>query len=275
MVFITILIILTCGSILLLNYIRPGLPAVLEAVIAVLGSWCSASWPSNVWSLTMRYVTPSHLPHTDVEHWYPSATPPRLSLFSTLSSPAPAHFWLVVVWLCLIGGRQKPRCIYYYIFFCHSIRHPKGLDSVPYRAPCPPPASAITYPLPLPLTLGWLLGVLINWQPPKAKAPSSFQYMRLALAPQTGEPTAALPDLMAHALHRPMGSGGTMSCWRHCPTHGERGQSRWRVGQQWSILVVLLCVLWVVGSREEFCYVSSTSVKWQIWKSHQQDAFKM
>jgi hypothetical protein len=37
------LIILTRGSILLLNYIRSGSPAILEAVIAVLGSWRSAS----------------------------------------------------------------------------------------------------------------------------------------------------------------------------------------------------------------------------------------
>jgi hypothetical protein len=38
-----ILIILTRGSILLLNYIRSGSPAILEAVIAILGSWHSAS----------------------------------------------------------------------------------------------------------------------------------------------------------------------------------------------------------------------------------------
>ncbi len=72
------------------------------------------------------------------------------------------------------------------------------------------------------------------------------------LVPHTGEPTAALPNLMAHALHEPMGSGGAMSCWLRCPTHGKRGQSRWRVGWQWSILVVLSCGLWVVGSRVEY-----------------------
>ncbi len=83
--------------------------------------------------------------------------------------------------------------------------------------------------------------------------------MGLALAPQTGEPKAMPPNPMARALHGPMGSRGAISCWHRCSTHGERGQSRWRVGRQWSILVVLCCVLWVVGSRAEYCNVSSTS----------------
>jgi hypothetical protein len=38
-----ILVILVGGSILLLKYIRSSLPAILEAIIAVLGSWRSAS----------------------------------------------------------------------------------------------------------------------------------------------------------------------------------------------------------------------------------------
>ncbi len=47
--------------------------------------------------------------------------------------------------------------------------------------------------------------------------------MGLALAPQTREPTMALPNPTTHALSQLMGSGGAMS-WRHrCPTHGERG----------------------------------------------------
>ncbi len=69
----------------------------------------------------------------------------------------------------------------------------------------------------------------------------------LVFAPQTGEQTAALPNPMVQPLHEPIGSGGAMSCWRRCPTHRERGQSRWRVGWQWSILVlcVVCCGLWV------------------------------
>ncbi len=132
-----IFVILECGSILLSKYIRSSSPAILEAVIAVLGSWCSASWPSNMRLLMMQYVAPSHLQHADVAHWHHCATPPCLSLFSTLSSLAPAHFWLVVVWSCLIGGRQKPWCIYYDILFCRSFCCPKRLHGVPYCAPLP------------------------------------------------------------------------------------------------------------------------------------------
>ncbi len=93
--------------------------------------------PSNVQLSRMRYIAPSHLPHADVAHWHPSATSPCLSLFSTLSPPAPAYFWLVVVWLCSIGGRWKPQCIYYNILFCRSICHPKWLGRAPYRTPPP------------------------------------------------------------------------------------------------------------------------------------------
>jgi hypothetical protein len=60
-----------------------------------------------------------------------------------------------------------------------------------------------------------------------------------------------------------------MSCWRRCPIHKERGRSRLRVGRQWSISVVLCCVLWVVGLQAEYCNVRSTSMKWQIQKSCQ------
>ena len=51
----------------------------------------------------------------------------------------------------------------------------------------------------------------------------------LVLAPQTGEPTAALPNPMASALHGPIGSGGAMSWGHRCSTHGGRGRRRPRV----------------------------------------------
>ena len=46
------------------------------------------------------------------------------------------------------------------------------------------------------------------------------------------------PPLLSPPLSSPI---VTMSCWRRCHTHGERGQSRWRVGR-WC-LILLLCVL--------------------------------
>ncbi len=95
--------------------------------------------------------------------------------------------------------------------------------------------------------------------------------MGLALAPQTGEPSAAPPNLVTHTLHGSIGRGGDMSCWHRCITRGERGQSRWRIGWQWSILVVVCCVLWlwVVGLQVEYCNVTSTLVKWQKQSSTQ------
>ena len=42
-ILIIILLILTCASIMLVTYIRSGLPACLDAIIVVLGSWRSAS----------------------------------------------------------------------------------------------------------------------------------------------------------------------------------------------------------------------------------------
>jgi hypothetical protein len=47
--------------------------------------------------------------------------------------------------------------------------------------------------------------------------------MGLALAPQTGEQTAALPNPTARALRGPIGSSGAMSWGHRCPTHGNRG----------------------------------------------------
>jgi hypothetical protein len=92
-----ILIILMRGSILLLKYMRFGSSAIFEAVVVILGPWHLVSCPSKVQSLAMVYVATSLPPPADVVHWHPSAaTPPRPSLFSILSSSAPACFPLVV-----------------------------------------------------------------------------------------------------------------------------------------------------------------------------------
>ncbi len=136
---------LTRGSILSLNYIRSGSPAILKAIIAVLGSWRSASWPSNVQLLTMQYVAPSHLPHTDVAHWHPSATPPRSFLISTLSSPRlPILGWLLHdhVW----SEAAKSHNVFIIIYF----------SIVPFAAPndwtvsptAPPPPTCLSYNIP-------------------------------------------------------------------------------------------------------------------------------
>ena len=63
----------------------------------------------------------------------------------------------------------------------------------------------------------------------------------LALAPQTREPTAALPNPRARALRKPIGSGGTMSWWCHWPNHGGRGLKPVEGKAAWLLLVVVCC----------------------------------
>ncbi len=55
--------------------------------------------------------------------------------------------------------------------------------------------------------------------------PGAFLYFMIGLflSPQTGEPSAALPNLMARALGGSIRSSSTMSLWHHWPTHGRRG----------------------------------------------------
>ena len=78
--------------------------------------------------------------------------------------------------------------------------------------------------------------------------------MGLALAPQTKEPTMVLPNPIAHALSQLMGSSGAMSCRHRCSTHGERGQSRWRVGP-WRLILVLCIVLCLCAVVCTFSYL--------------------
>ena len=68
-----------------------------------------------------------------------------------------------------------------------------------------------------------------------------------------------------------------MSCWHRCPTHGEREQCHWRVGWQWSILVlcVVCCGLWVVSgilygnvSRKELFVADAPLVINRAGKTH-------
>ena len=63
----------------------------------------------------------------------------------------------------------------------------------------------------------------------------------LALAPQTGEPTAALPNPMARNLHGPIGSSGAMSWGHRCSTHGGRGRGRLRVERRRCFCCCVCC----------------------------------
>ena len=66
--------------------------------------------------------------------------------------------------------------------------------------------------------------------------------MRLALAPQTREPTAAPPNPTARTLRKPIGSGGATSWWcRWWPPHGGRGLKPVESRAAWLMLVVVGC----------------------------------
>jgi hypothetical protein len=75
--------------------------------------------------------------------------------------------------------------------------------------------------------------------------PGAFLYffMCLHLAPQTGEPAIAPPNPTTGALRWTIGSRGAIGWGHQYTTHRERGQSRWRVGWQRLILVVVCCVV--------------------------------
>ncbi len=67
--------------------------------------------------------------------------------------------------------------------------------------------------------------------------------MCLHLVPQTCEPAIAPPNLTTGALRGTIGSRGAIGWGHRYTAHGERGQSQWRVGWQWLILVVVRCVV--------------------------------
>jgi hypothetical protein len=72
---------------------------------------------------------------------------------------------------------------------------------------------------------------------------SLYFLMSLHLAPQTGKPAIAPPNLTTGALRGTIGSRGTLGWGHRYSAHRERGQSQWRVGWQWLILVVVCCVV--------------------------------
>ncbi len=128
----------------------------------------------------------------------------------------------------------------FYLFFYHSICCPRQWDGIP---PCnlSPPASNQTSPLPLPPTVGSLLGMVIDWWQPKARVPYSallFNGACVAIPNRQTNHGAAKP--YGVALCETIGSSSTKSQGHRCPTYGERGQSRWRVGW-WQPILFVVC----------------------------------
>ena len=95
---------------MLLKYIMSGSSAIFKGVVAVLESWHSSPWPSDVQSSMMCYVATSLPPRSQIA-----------SLFSILFSSASPHFWLVVVSAIAIGGRPSRALLMEYFF--HANHH--------------------------------------------------------------------------------------------------------------------------------------------------------
>ncbi len=177
------------------------------------------------------------------------ALPALAHIPSILPSVTAACFWLVVV--CSIIVWKPPKASMYFFvfyFFRRFICWPKQFDNISL---CSLPPNRLCYYTPSYQIDRLQVDCCIASSNGSHLRPrphfSLYFLMGLALAPQTKEPTVAPPNLMAPALHGPIGSGGAMSCWRRYHTHRERGQSRCSVGWQCSFLVVVCCcvVLWV------------------------------
>ena len=153
---------------------------------------------------------------------------PHASRSSRLPSVVPsvtaACFWLVVVLKIMRLGRRKPRCIFHNLFLVFLLPLQMIAKRSPHTFHHGRTPSPISSPQQTP-TFGWLLcfpnpnGSHLR---PRPRPPHCF-LMGCISAPKTREPTAAPPNPKARALHGSIGSGGTMSWWRHSSTHGGRG----------------------------------------------------
>ncbi len=94
---------------------------------------------------------------------------------SSLSPPLlrMPFFGCLLCELLLIGGCLKAMVCFIFLFFCHSICHPKTIIRHPPHTFCRDCVSSIMIPSPLTPTFSWLLHLTSKQRPPKAKTPSS------------------------------------------------------------------------------------------------------
>ncbi len=176
-----------------------------------------------------------HTPHTSRSLHIPAMLP---SILATC-------FWLVVVFWSADWQPINATMYCIFIMLRHSIQCPKQWDGVPPQAPRPAGLLSNIQPVAAANTR-----LIVASYPQTAatsgQSPSHLSFfMGLFLAPQTGKPTMAPPNPMARALHESIGSSSTMILGRPWPTHGDRGQSRWRVGQLWLLLLLCVCCVFV------------------------------
>ncbi len=181
--------------------------------------------PPKRWHYISQAITPSQTSS-------PVSPPPGQSISG----------WLLCV-SSSIGGHLRPRCDSFYIIFLLSLSSPKQWDDVSPHAPTParplsniPPTAIIDFWL---VVVCFYLVLAIRQTP----FPSLWFLRGICTAPRTGEPTALSANLALDALLGYFGSLSAMCWWHHWSTHGGRGQSRWRVGWRYLMLVVVCFVL--------------------------------
>ena len=170
-----------------------------------------------------------------------SPPPPACRASPPYSPPSwtPIFGWL----LCeksLIGSRLRPRPCPSLIFLPFYLVTPNNGTTLLHTIQ-PGCTSSPTSPLSwLPTFDCYVLPLNGHHLRPRPCLPLYF-LMGLALVPQTGEPTVAPSNMMAHTLRKPIpiGSGGAMSWWCSLPTHRERGLKPVEGRAAWLMLVVV------------------------------------
>ena len=161
---------------------------------------------------------------------------------SILPSILAAYFWLVVLFQIIDWCPSKAMMYLILYIFCQSICRPKRWDGVP---PCAPLPTRLCSNIPSSISANyrvncWLSSLIGGHLRPRPRLPLYF-LLRLALVPQTREPTVALPNPTVRVLPMPIGSGDTMIWWCHWPTHGGRGLKLVEGRAAWLMLVVVCC----------------------------------
>ena len=126
-------------------------------------------------------------------------------------------FWLVVV--CFFDDRRPSKATMYFYFIFLSFHSPPPNDSETLPPHVPPRSRALPNILPYRCRQLWVDCCVSSSNGGHLRPRphlSLYFSMGCISAPQTGEPTAALPNPMARALHGTIGSGSAMIWWHRC-----------------------------------------------------------
>jgi hypothetical protein len=147
---------------------------------------------------------------------------PRASRSSHLPFILPCipdtYFWLVVVWK--IVDRQPPKAKAppksLFLLLFHLVAPNDGTTPLTRSNPVVSSLQHPLYPVCRQSVDCYVLPLNGDHLRTRPRLPLYF-LIGLALAPQTREPTVALPNPTAGALRKPIGGGGTMSWWCRWP----------------------------------------------------------